>query len=176
MGKKNLSAGLLMYRRRPGHVEVLLAHPGGPFWTNKDDGAWTIPKGLVDEGEDHLATAKREFEEELGARPNAAEYRELGEIRQKGGKKVVAFAFEGDLDPATITSSTFKAEWPPRSGQWRTHPEVDRAEWFPIDVARTKINQAQAEFLQRLETLLQPDAASATPALPATPRADRPSG
>lgn len=147
MGKKNLSAGLLMYRRRPGHVEVLLAHPGGPFWTNKDEGAWTIPKGLVDEGEDHLATAKREFEEELGARPNAAEYRELGEIRQKGGKKVVAFAFEGDLDPATITSNTFKAKG-------RTYPEVDRAEWFPIHAARTKINQAQAEFLQRLATLL----------------------
>ena len=148
MGKKNLSAGLLMYRRREGHLEVLLAHPGGPFWANKDEGAWTIPKGLVDEGEDHLATAKREFQEELGAPPNAAEYLELGEIRQKGGKTVVAFAFEGDLDTSAITSNTFKANG-------RTYPEVDRAQWFSIDVARTKINQAQAELLQRLETLLR---------------------
>ena len=148
MGKKNLSAGLLMYRRREGHLEVLLAHPGGPFWANKDEGAWTIPKGLVDEGEGHLATAKREFQEELGAPPNAAEYLELGEIRQKGGKTVVAFAFEGDLDTSAITSNTFKANG-------RTYPEVDRAQWFSIDVARTKINQAQAELLQRLETLLR---------------------
>lgn len=143
-----------MYRRRAGHLEVLLAHPGGPFWTNKDEGAWTIPKGLVDEGEDHLATATREFEEELGLAPNAERYVELGAVRQRGGKTVVGFAFEGDLDATTITSNTFKAEWPPRSGQWRTYPEVDRAKWFSIDVARTKINQAQAEFLQRLETLL----------------------
>jgi len=148
VGKKNLSAGLLMYRRREGHLEVLLAHPGGPFWANKDEGAWTIPKGLVDEGEGHLATAKREFQEELGAPPNAAEYLELGEIRQKGGKTVVAFAFEGDLDTSAITSNTFKANG-------RTYPEVDRAQWFSIDVARTKINQAQAELLQRLETLLR---------------------
>ncbi len=175
MGKKNLSAGLLMYRRRAGRLEVLLAHPGGPVWAKRDEGAWTIPKGLVDDGEEHLATAKREFEEEVGTRPNAAEYRALGEVRLKGGKTVVAFAFEGDLDPATIRSNTFKAEWPPRSDQWRSYPEIDRAEWFPIDVARTKINQAQAEFLQRLETLLQPDTASATPAHPPTPRADRPS-
>ena len=137
-----------MYRRREGHLEVLLAHPGGPFWANKDEGAWTIPKGLVDEGEGHLATAKREFQEELGAPPNAAEYLELGEIRQKGGKTVVAFAFEGDLDSSAITSNTFTANG-------RTYPEVDRAQWFSIDVARTKINQAQAELLQRLETLLR---------------------
>jgi len=137
-----------MYRRREGHLEVLLAHPGGPFWANKDEGAWTIPKGLVDEGEGHLATAKREFQEELGAPPNAAEYLELGEIRQKGGKTVVAFAFEGDLDSSAITSNTFTANG-------RTYPEVDRAQWFSIDAARTKINQAQAELLQRLETLLR---------------------
>ena len=155
MAKKKLSAGLLMHRFRAGHLEVLLAHPGGPFWTNKDEGAWTIPKGLVDEGEDHLATAKREFEEELGTKPNAQEFLPLGEVRQKGGKTVVAWTFEGDLDPATIKSNTFKAEWPPRSGQWRTYPEVDRAGFFSIDEARTKINQAQAEFLSRLETLLQ---------------------
>jgi predicted NUDIX family NTP pyrophosphohydrolase len=143
-----------MYRRRAGHLEVLLAHPGGPFWTNKDDGAWSIPKGLVDDGEDHLATAKREFEEELGTTPNAAEYLDLGEVRQKGGKTVVAFAFEGDLDPTKITSNTFKAEWPPRSGQWRSFPEVDRAAFFPLDVARTKMNPAQTEFLSRLESLI----------------------
>ncbi len=143
-----------MYRHRAGHLEVLLAHPGGPFWTNKDDGAWTIPKGLVDEGEDYLATAKREFEEELGATPNANSYLQLGEIRQKGGKTVVAFAFEGDLDPATIKSNTFKAEWPPRSGQWRTFPEVDRAAFFSLAEARTKMNPAQAEFLSRLEAVV----------------------
>ena len=143
-----------MYRRQAGHLEVLLAHPGGPFWTTKDDGAWTIPKGLVDEGEDHLATAKREFEEELGVKPNADRYLELGEVRQKAGKTVVAFAFEGDLDPGAIKSNTFKAEWPPRSGQWRTFPEVDRAAFFSLDVARTKMNPAQAEFLSRLESLI----------------------
>lgn len=154
MGKKNLSAGLLMYRRRAGRLEVLLAHPGGPFWANKDDGAWTIPKGLVDDAEDYLATAKREFEEELGTKPNADRYVELGEVRQKAGKTVVAFAVEGDLDPAKIQSNTFKAEWPPRSGQWRTFPEVDRAAFFSIDEARTKMNPAQTEFLSRLETLV----------------------
>lgn len=143
-----------MYRRHTGHLEVLLAHPGGPFWTNKDDGAWTIPKGLVDDGEDYLTTAKREFEEELGTAPNAAEFVPLGEVRQKAGKTVVAFAFEGDLDPAKIESNTFKAEWPPRSGQWRSFPEVDRAAFFPLDAARTKINPAQAEFLSRLESLI----------------------
>lgn len=156
MGKNKLSAGLLMFRRRAGHLEVLLAHPGGPFWTNKDDGAWTIPKGLVDDGEEDnpLATAKREFEEELGVTPNAAEFLPLGDVRQKAGKTVVAFAFEGDLDPAKIKSNTFKAEWPPRSGQWRTFPEVDRAAFFSLDEARTKMNPAQAEFLSRLDVLL----------------------
>jgi predicted NUDIX family NTP pyrophosphohydrolase len=154
VAKKNLSAGLLMYRRRAGQVEVLLAHPGGPFWTTRDDGAWSIPKGLVDDGEDHLTTAKREFEEELGVTPNAERFLELGEVRQKAGKTVVAFAFEGDLDPTTIESNTFKAEWPPRSGQWRSFPEVDRAAFFPLDVARVKMNPAQAELLSRLESLI----------------------
>ena len=154
MAKGKLSAGLLMYRRA-GHLEVLLAHPGGPFWTNKDAGAWTIPKGVVEEGEDdHLATAKREFEEELGAKPNADHYLELGEVRQKAGKTVIAWAFEGDLDPAAIQSNTFKVAWPPRSGRWQDYPEVDRAEFFSIDAAKAKINSAQAEFLSRLETLL----------------------
>ena len=151
-----ISAGLLMYRRRAGHLEVLLAHPGGPFWTNKDDGAWTIPKGVLDAGEDDpLTTAKREFEEELGTKPNAEECLSLGEVRQKGGKTVIAWAFEGDLDPATVQSNTFKAEWPPRSGRWQDFPEVDRAAFFSIDEARAKINPAQAEFLSRLEDLLK---------------------
>jgi predicted NUDIX family NTP pyrophosphohydrolase len=148
-----ISAGLLMYRLRAGHLEVLLAHPGGPFFANKDLGAWTIPKGLVDEDEDQLAAARREFEEETGAKPEG-DFVPLGEVRQKGGKTVVAWAFEGDLDPAAITSNTFKKEWPPRSGRWQTFPEIDRAAFFSLDEARTKINPAQAEFLSRLETLL----------------------
>jgi predicted NUDIX family NTP pyrophosphohydrolase len=148
-----LSAGLLMYRFRTGHLEVLLAHPGGPFFTNKDLGAWTIPKGLVDEDEDQLATARREFEEETGTRPEG-DFVPLGEVLQKGGKTVVAWAFEGDLDPAAIKSNTFKREWPPRSGRWRDFPEVDRAAFFSVDEARGKINPAQAEFLSRLERLL----------------------
>ena len=150
-----LSAGLLMYRLRAGHLEVLLAHPGGPLFVNKDLGAWTIPKGLVDEDADQLAAARREFEEETGTTPDG-DFVPLGEVRQKGGKTVVAWAFEGDLDPAAITSNTFTREWPPRSGQWQTFPEVDRAEFFSIAEAKTKINPAQAQFLARLETLLQP--------------------
>lgn len=153
-----ISAGLLMYRRRAGHLEVLLAHPGGPFWTNKDAGAWTIPKGVVEEGEDdRLATAKREFEEELGTKPNAQEFLPLGDVRQRGGKTVVAWAFEGDLDPSAIQSNTFKVEWPPRSGRWKDYPEVDRAAFFSIEQAKAKINSAQAEFLARLERLFNSD-------------------
>lgn len=150
-----ISAGLLMYRVRAGHLEVLLAHPGGPFFTNKDLGVWTIPKGLVDEDENQLAAARREFEEETGVRPEG-EFLPLGEVRQKGGKTVVAWAVEGDLDPAAITSNTFQREWPPRSGRRQTFPEIDRAEFFSIAEAKTKINPAQAQFLGRLETLLQP--------------------
>ena len=142
-----------MYRFRTGQLEVLLAHPGGPFFTNKDLGAWTIPKGLVDEDEDQLVTAQREFEEETGTRPEG-DFVPLGEVLQKGGKTVVAWAFEGDLDPAAIRSNTFQREWPPRSGRWRDFPEVDRAAFFSIDEARGKINPAQAEFLSRLERLL----------------------
>lgn len=150
-----ISAGLLMYRLRAGRLEVLLAHPGGPFFTNKDLGAWTIPKGLVDEDEDQLAAARREFEEETGTRPEG-DFVPLGEVLQKGGKTVVAWAFEGDLDPASIRSNTFKKEWPPRSGRWQTFPEVDRAAFFSIAEAKTKINPAQAQLLARLETLLEP--------------------
>jgi predicted NUDIX family NTP pyrophosphohydrolase len=157
VAKKNLSAGLLMYRVRAGHLEVLLVHPGGPYWLNKDAGAWTIPKGLVDEGEDLLESAKREFEEETGVKPNG-EFLPLGQVKQKAGKVVHAWAFEGDLDPTTIKSNTYKEQWPPKSGQWKTFPEVDRADFFSIEEGKKKINQAQAEFLSRLEALLQPSA------------------
>ena len=167
------SAGLLMYRLRAGHLEVLLAHPGGPFWTNKDLGAWTIPKGLVDTDEDQLAAARREFQEETGTKPEG-DFFPLGEVLQKGGKTVVAWACEGDLDPTAIKSNTFKKEWPPRSGQWRECPEVDRAEFFSIAEAKAKINPAQAAFLSRLDAILPPGAASSTGARPSTRREDRP--
>ncbi|PYQ53384.1 MAG: NUDIX hydrolase [Acidobacteria bacterium] len=145
-----VSAGLLMYRRRPAGLEVLLVHPGGPFWANKDLGAWTIPKGEVAEGEDELATARREFEEETGLEPGGA-LLPLGSIRQKGGKVVHAWAFEGDADAGAIHSNSYRVEWPPRSGEFRTFPEVDRAEWFPLDEARRRINPAQAGLIDTLE-------------------------
>lgn len=121
------SAGILMYRRRAGAVEVLLAHPGGPFWSRKDAGAWSIPKGLIEEGEDPEATARREFEEELGM-PAAGLLRPLGRLRQRGGKLVEAFALEGDLDAGAVKSGVFEIEWPPGSRRLRSYPEVDRAE------------------------------------------------
>ena len=148
-----VSAGLLMFRRRGGALEVLLAHPGGPAWTNKDLGAWTIPKGELAEGEDPLATARREFEEETGIRPEGAVYA-LGTVRQKSGKTVHAWAFEGDADPAAIRSNSFRMQWPPGSGQWQTFPEVDRAEWFSPDEARRRINPAQAPLIDALESTL----------------------
>jgi predicted NUDIX family NTP pyrophosphohydrolase len=148
------SAGILLFRRGGEALEVLLVHPGGPFWAKKDLGAWSIPKGEHDEGEDAQACALREFEEELGSPPTPApapgELDDLGEVRQKAGKIVQAWALEGDLDPAAIRSNTFTLEWPPRSGQMRTFPEVDRAEWFALDAARERINPAQAAFLERL--------------------------
>src|SRR3954470_5515017 len=137
-----VSAGLLMYRRQGGQLQVLLVHPGGPFWRNKDAGAWTIPKGEVAEGEDLLATARREFEEELGVRP-AGTFVPLTPVRQKGGKQVHAWCFEGDLDPAAVRSNTFTMEWPPKSGRQAEFPEVDRAEFFDLPTARQKINPAQ---------------------------------
>ncbi|HYP06573.1 MAG TPA: NUDIX domain-containing protein, partial [Bryobacteraceae bacterium] len=145
------SAGLLMYRVRPGGPEVLLVHPGGPFFANKDAGAWTIPKGMPDEGEDLLDCAKREFREETGFDPGAGPFLPLGTVKQKGGKTVHAWAFEGDCNPAEITSNTLKVQWPPRSGKWITVPEVDRAAFFPLDIARAKINAAQQELLGRVE-------------------------
>jgi predicted NUDIX family NTP pyrophosphohydrolase len=149
-----VSAGLLMFRRVGGGLEILLAHPGGPFWARKDDGAWTIPKGEAASGEDLLARAQIEFKEELGIQP-AGKLIELGSIKQKGGKIVHAWAFEGDL-PALfeLKSNTFELEWPPRSGKMKQFPEIDRAEFFSEEVARQKINSAQVPFLDRLRDAL----------------------
>jgi predicted NUDIX family NTP pyrophosphohydrolase len=143
------SAGILMYRRGPRGLEVLLVHPGGPFWAKKDAGAWSIPKGEYDAGEDPLVVAVREFEEETGLRPTG-EFRPLGEIVQAGRKVVTAFAVAGDFDPARLTSNTFELEWPPHSGRKATFPEVDRAEWFAPEQAREKILPAQRELIERL--------------------------
>jgi predicted NUDIX family NTP pyrophosphohydrolase len=150
----NISSGILMYRVRDGELEFLLAHPGGPFWQNKDEGAWTIPKGEVSEGEDPLAAARREFEEETGLRPEG-EFIGLSPIRQKSGKRVHAWAVEGDCDPAAIRSNTFTLEWPPRSGRQQEFPEIDRAEFFLLGEARRKINPAQRPLLEELEGILQ---------------------
>jgi predicted NUDIX family NTP pyrophosphohydrolase len=148
------SAGLLLYRDGPDGREVLLVHPGGPFWTRRDRGAWSIPKGACGPDEEPLAAAKREFEEELGTAPPVGDMLDLGEITQRGGKRVLAWGLLGDLDVSTATSNTFAVEWPPRSGQLRQFPEVDRAEWFSVEAAREKINPAQAELIDRLETAL----------------------
>lgn len=149
---RSVSAGLMMYRRREGAVEVLLVHPGGPFWKKRDAGAWTIPKGEPSEGEALIAAARREFREETGLEPSG-ELIELGVVRQKGGKEVHAWAFEGDCDPASLQSSTFSLEWPPRSGKWRDFPEVDRAEFFELSAAREKINPAQVALLDALQAV-----------------------
>src|SRR5262249_8313517 len=143
------SAGILMSRRGTQGLEVLLVHPGGPFWARKDLGAWSIPKGEYSGGDEPLATAIREFAEETGMRPRG-ELRPLGELTQPGRKIVTAFALEGDFDPATLKSNTFELEWPPKSGRKATFPEVDRAEWFSPEVAREKILQGQREFITRL--------------------------
>lgn len=148
-----LSAGILLFRRREGVLEVLLSHPGGPFWRHKDEGAWMIPKGLVEEGEEPLECAIREFEEELGmACPGTPE--PLARIRQKGGKWVEAYALEGDLDAGAIVSNMFKVEWPPKSGSFQSFPEVDRAAWFGLALAREKILPSQAPLLDALEAKL----------------------
>src|SRR3954469_24322218 len=143
------SAGILLYRRTRG-LEVLLVHPGGPYWAKKDLGAWSIPKGEHDEGEDARACAIREFTEETGGAPSPGELEDLGTVKQKAGKIVQAWALEGDLDAENVRSNTFSMQWPPRSGQMREFPEVDRAQWFPVDQARERINPAQAVFLDRL--------------------------
>ena len=143
-----------MYRVDKTGVEVLLAHPGGPFWRNKDESAWTIPKGEFTDEEDPLAAAKREFEEELGAQPPAGGYSQLKPIKQKGGKIVHAWAVEGDFDPAALNSNTFETEWPPRSGRMKSFPEVDRVAWFSPDVAKQKILFGQTALVDELLTLI----------------------
>ncbi len=146
------SAGLLVFRKRNGELQVLLAHPGGPFWTRRDDGAWTIPKGEIGTDEEPLAAARREVGEELGWIPEG-ETLSLTPITQKGGKIVSAWAVEGDWDPATLRSNTFELESPRGSGRMQRHPEVDRAAWFSLEQARTKILAAQVPLLDELERL-----------------------
>ena len=153
MARAATSAGLLLYRREKDGLKVLLAHPGGPFWRNHDEGAWTIPKGEGTGGEPAAATARREFGEEIGPAP-PGELQALGRIRQKGGKWVEAFALEGDFDVATLRSNLFELEWPPRSGTRKQFPEIDRAAWFTLDEARGKIRDTQAELLDRLVALV----------------------
>jgi predicted NUDIX family NTP pyrophosphohydrolase len=145
-----ISAGLLLYRFRDGRLQVLLVHPGGPFFRNKDLGAWSIPKGEPDEGEPLLDAAKREFREETGFMVDG-EYLELTAVKQKAGKVVHAWALEGDCDPAALRSNTFPLEWPPRSGKRVEFPEVDRAEFFELETAREKINPAQSALLEELQ-------------------------
>jgi predicted NUDIX family NTP pyrophosphohydrolase len=146
------SAGILLYRRRDGATEFLLVHPGGPFWAKKDAGAWSIPKGQIEDEEEPRACAIRELDEELGAAPtlDPEGLLELGSIKQKAGKVVEAWAAEADFDTAALASNSFEMEWPPRSGNRQEFPEVDRAEWFDLAAAREKILPAQAEFLDRL--------------------------
>ncbi|HEY2847669.1 MAG TPA: NUDIX domain-containing protein [Pyrinomonadaceae bacterium] len=151
MGKT--SAGILMYRRRDAQVEVLIVHPGGPFWKNKDAGAWSIPKGEFLPGEKALDVARREFKEELG-KAASGNSTELRPVFQAGGKIVYAWAVEGDLDTTKIKSNEFEMEWPPRSGRLAKFPEVDRAEWLGLDAAREKLNHAQTGFIDQLEELL----------------------
>lgn len=149
-----VSAGLLMYRRKGGQLKVFLVHPGGPFFARKDEGVWSIPKGEVEEGDELLPTAVREFEEETGIRPTGEQV-PLGAVRQRAGKTVHAWAFEGDYDPTRpIRSNTFRMEWPPRSGRMREFPEVDRAAFYDLVTAKRKINPAQAAFIDTLESLL----------------------
>ena len=145
------SAGLLVYRKRDGILEVLLVHPGGPFWKNKDSGAWSIPKGEFTAGEEPLDVAKREFQEETGLSIDGS-FQPLAPIKQRGGKTVYAWAVEADLDASHVKSNTFTIEWPPRSGKQQEFPEVDRGEWFPLDVAAEKINQGQSELLRQLKS------------------------
>ena len=144
-----------MYRIRNAGAEVLLVHPGGPFWRNRDDGAWTIPKGEFTDDEEPLAAAKREFEEELGAKPPDGEYTRLRPIKQKGGKIVHAWAVEGDFDPAKLNSNTFETEWPPRSGRMKSFPEVDRVAWFSPECAKKKILAGQPALIEQLVRIIE---------------------
>jgi predicted NUDIX family NTP pyrophosphohydrolase len=157
--RERISAGLLLFRRCYEMLEVFLAHPGGPFWTNKDAGAWTIPKGELSEGEEPLAAACREFLEETGIEPRGP-FLPLGEVRQKAGKLVHAWAWEGDADPSAVKSNVMKLQWPPGTGRWISVPEIDRCAWFNTATANEKINAAQVEFLKRLELHLQTEGES----------------
>lgn len=157
------SAGVLLWKRERGEIRVLLVHPGGPFWAKRDDGAWSIPKGEFNDGEDALAVARRELVEELGptasvlaAAPDDA-FVALGEIKQKGGKLVTAFALEADFDVTQLASNSFELEWPPRSGRKRAFSEVDRAGWFTLDEARVKILASQLMFVTRVAERIVPD-------------------
>lgn len=150
---KKMTAGLLLYRRR-GELEVFLVHPGGPFWAKKDAGAWSLPKGEIEEGEDPLETAKREFTEETGL-PIDGEFRPLTPVKQAGGKIVHAWAVEADCDPSKVRSNLFSLEWPPKSGKRQDFPEVDRAAWFDIPEAGKRIIPAQSGFLDQLVALLE---------------------
>lgn len=154
MASRKVSAGILLYRNRDGGREVLLVHPGGPVWARRDAGVWSIPKGEYEPAEEPLAAARREFAEELGVDPPEAEPVDLGEIRQKSGKLVRAFALEGDLDTSAVVSNTCDFEWPPRSGRMIKIPEIDRAEWFDLQTAAEKLIPAQAPLLQRLASLV----------------------
>jgi len=157
---EKISAGLLLYRLRDGVLQVLLVHPGGPFWQHKDNGAWTIPKGGIQDGEEPLAAAKREFTEETGF-PCTGPFLPLQPIKQKSGKTVHAWALLGDCDPARVRSISFEMEWPPYSGQKRAFPEVDRAAFFDLEEARRKIIPAQAAFINELVRVLQEKKAAA---------------
>lgn len=147
------SSGILLYRKKQSALEVLLVHPGGPFFARKDEGSWTIPKGELMEDEDPLQAAIREFEEETGYKPTG-DFIPLNAVKQKGGKTVQCWAVEGDLDAAAIVSNTFEMEWPPRSGKMKSFPEVDRASWFELPAARLKINERQVDFIGQLTDLL----------------------
>lgn len=148
------SAGLMLWRRRGDRTEVLLGHQGGPFWVRKDLGHWTVPKGEVEPGEQLITVARREFTEETGHAVPEGPLIDLGQIRQKGGKLVVAWAIEGDLDPATAVSNTFELEWPPGSGRRQLFPEIDRVQWFDLDEARRRLKPAQVPLLDRLAAAL----------------------
>jgi predicted NUDIX family NTP pyrophosphohydrolase len=142
-----------MFRRQPGGVQVLLAHPGGPFWSRRDEAAWTLPKGEIAPDEDPLVAAQREFQEETGFTASPP-FHLLGELRQKSGKRITAWAFEGDADPARLQSNTLEMEWPPRSGRSQAFPEIDRLGWFDLDEARRKLIAGQAPFIASLEQWL----------------------
>jgi predicted NUDIX family NTP pyrophosphohydrolase len=148
------SAGILVFRKKNNRLEVFLVHPGGPFWIKKDLGAWSIPKGEIEEGEDPMNVAIREFNEETGQEMNG-EFMALQAVKQKGGKTVIAWAIEGEVNEEKIISNTFEIEWPPKSGKMKSFPEIDKAEWFSIPAAKEKINPAQINFIDELTTILK---------------------